>query len=85
MRKEFLNYIVETTQGQILTGLIVDQTPAAITLVNAKSERTPIPRSEIESMREADVSLMPENLLKELTPGELRDLFGYLQAEQPPK
>ncbi len=35
-------------------------------------------------MRESPVSLMPENILKELKPQELRDLFSYLQAAGPP-
>jgi len=27
---------------------------------------------------------MPENLLKELQPQELRDLFSYLESDKPP-
>ena len=45
----------------------------------AGNERTTIARARIESIQESPVSLMPENLLKGLTPQELRDLFRYLQ------
>jgi len=83
VRKEFLNYIVQTTHGQVLTGLIAEQTPGAITLLSAKNERTRIERTDIEELREAEVSLMPENLLKDYKPEELRDLFSYLQSEKP--
>jgi putative membrane-bound dehydrogenase-like protein len=83
IRKEYLAYAVRTTDGRFLTGLIAEQTPAAITLLDAKNQRTKIARDKIETMQESPVSLMPENLLKELKPQELRDLFSYLQSDKP--
>jgi putative heme-binding domain-containing protein len=79
VRREYLSYRVETRDGRVLTGLIADQTPAAVTLLDAKNERTTVPRGEIESLHESPTSLMPDNLHKGLTPQELRDLFAYLQ------
>jgi putative membrane-bound dehydrogenase-like protein len=79
IRKEFLNYNIETTDGSVLSGLIVEQTPNSITLAAAKNERTTISRSQIRSLKESTVSLMPEGLLEPLKPQELRDLFSYLQ------
>jgi putative heme-binding domain-containing protein len=84
IRKEYLAYVVQTTDGRTLTGLIAEQTAAAVILVDAKNQRTTVNRSKIESMQESPVSLMPENLLKELKPQELRDLFSYLQSDKPP-
>jgi putative heme-binding domain-containing protein len=83
IRKEYLNYRVQTTDGRLLTGLIVNETAGAITLVDAKNQRTTIPRSKIDELHELPVSLMPEDLLKNLKPNELRDLFRYLQADAP--
>jgi putative membrane-bound dehydrogenase-like protein len=83
IRKEYLAYVVQTTDGRTLIGLIVAQTPAAVTLVDARNQRTTVNRSKIESIQESPVSLMPENLLKELKPQELRDLFSYLQTDKP--
>jgi putative heme-binding domain-containing protein len=82
IRKEYLSYIIQTTDGRLLTGLIAEQTAGSITLLGAKNERTAIPRDKIESLRESPVSLMPDNLLKDLKPDELRDLFSYLQADK---
>jgi putative heme-binding domain-containing protein len=79
IRKEFLNYIVVTTDGRILTGLLLEQTAAEITIVGAKNERTTIARGDIEEMKESPVSLMPEDVLKTLGPQDMRDLFAYLQ------
>lgn len=84
VRKEYLAYNVQLTDGRLLSGLIVAQTPASVTLVNAKSERTTVPREKIESLQESPTSLMPENLLKELKPQEVRDLFVYLQSDRAP-
>jgi putative membrane-bound dehydrogenase-like protein len=83
IRKEYLAHVVHTTDGRVLTGLIAEQTAGAITLVDARNERTTIPRDRVESLEESPVSLMPDNLLKALTPDELRDLFAYLQSDRP--
>jgi len=83
IRKEYLSYVVQTRDGRLLTGLIADQSPSSITLLDAKNERTIIPRNKVESIQESAVSLMPENLLKELKPNEVRDLFDYLQSDAP--
>ena len=67
-----------------MAGLIAEQNPGSITLLGANNERTMIARDKIEAIEESPVSLMPENLLKELKPQELRDLFSYLQSHQRP-
>ncbi|MBI1913523.1 MAG: c-type cytochrome [Planctomycetes bacterium] len=85
IRREYLAYTVQTTDGRVLTGLIVEQTAGSITLAGAKNERTVIPRNRIEELHESPVSLMPEDLLKPLKPQEVRDLFAYLQADAPPR
>ena len=82
IRKEYLAYNVQTTDGRTLSGLIAEQTANAITLLDGKNQRTRIARARIESMQESPVSLMPENILKELKPQELRDLFSYLQSDR---
>ncbi len=79
VRREYVNYTVLTEDGRILTGLLAEQDAASVTVLDAKNQRTKVPRSEIEDIREAEVSLMPEKLLEKLTPQEIRDLFAYLQ------
>jgi putative heme-binding domain-containing protein len=79
IRKEYASYVLATKSGQILTGLIAEQDPASVTLLNAKNQRNRIGREQIDELEESHVSLMPERLLEPLTPQELRDLFAYLQ------
>jgi putative heme-binding domain-containing protein len=79
IRKEYASYVLSTTSGQVLTGLIAAQDTASVTLLDAKNERTRVPRGEIDELEESPISLMPEKLLELLTPQQLRDLFAYLQ------
>jgi putative membrane-bound dehydrogenase-like protein len=85
IRKEYLCYTIQTTDGRVLHGLIVEQSPAHISLVNNRAEKTMVERRLIESMSESPVSLMPENLYRELRPQQLRDLFAYLQSPRAPE
>jgi putative heme-binding domain-containing protein len=80
IRREFMSYVVETKSGRVLTGLIATQNAAEIILLDAKNKRTPIARNRIEVIRESPVSLMPEKILDQLKPQELRDLFAYLKS-----
>ena len=84
IRREFMNYVVVTTTGRVLTGVMAEQDGASVTIVDANNQRTKIPRNEIDELREAEVSLMPERILEKLTPQELRDLFAYLQSPTAP-
>jgi putative heme-binding domain-containing protein len=83
VRKEYQAYQIATKDGRVLCGLIVEQTPEAITLRDAKGQRTRVARYEVEELRESDVSLMPESLYREFNPEQLRDLFRFLQSDSP--
>src|SRR5262249_40930508 len=72
------------TDGRALTGVIAESGPETLTLVDARAERTVLPRSKVEEITPSPVSLMPEGLLDQLEDGQLRDLFSYLQADAPP-
>jgi len=85
VRKEYQSYILQTRDGRVLTGLIAEQTPESVTLRDAKGEPTRVARADIETLTETSASLMPESLSKELGPGQIRDLFSYLQGEGPAK
>jgi putative heme-binding domain-containing protein len=84
VRREYQSYTVQTDDGRVLTGLLVAQAPGSVTILDAKNQRTEVPRDQVEAIAESSVSLMPENILTPLAPQELRDLFAYLQAETSP-
>jgi putative heme-binding domain-containing protein len=83
IRKEYLGYNIDTHDGRRLSGMVVEQSPEKIVLADVKNQRTEVMRNQIEAIRESPLSLMPENIIKELKPQELRDLFAYLQSKSP--
>ncbi len=85
VRPEYVAYNIETTDGRQLSGLVVESSAGAVTLLDAKNERTVIARDRIEQMTPSAVSLMPEKLLDTLSDPELRDLFSFLQSDGPPR
>ena len=80
IRPEYVNHNVEMKDGRTLTGLIVEQSDAALTLLDAQNQRTVLARADIKDINASNISLMPEGLLEALTPQQVRDLFSYLQA-----
>ena len=83
IRPEYVAQTIVTGDGRVLTGIVVEAGEQALTLVDAKNQRTTLARAEIDEMRTAGQSLMPERLLEQLPPQELCDLFSYLEAEGP--
>lgn len=81
IRPEYVAFVVETKDGRVLTGLIVESTPSTVTLLDAKNERTKLSKSGIAEMNPSPQSLMPEKLLDPLDDQEIRDLFSYLRSE----
>jgi putative heme-binding domain-containing protein len=79
VRREYVNHVIVTTSGQVVGGILADQTGAGVTLLTAENKRINVPNDEIEELTESEVSLMPERILEALTPQERRDLFSYLQ------
>ena len=84
IRKEYLASVVETRDGRVLSGVNADQSGDNLTLGIATGERIVIPQTQILSVRESPLSIMPEGLLKLLKPQELRDLFSFLESKQAP-
>ncbi len=83
IRPEYVAQTIVTGDGRVLTGIVVEAGEQALTLVDAKNQRATLARAEIDEMRAAGQSLMPERLLEQLPPQELCDLFSYLEAEGP--
>jgi len=75
---------VTTTRGRLLTGLLVEDSPQRVVLKMQGGKLETIPRSDIEEMNISKVSMMPENLEKQIKPQELADLFAFLCLDKPP-
>jgi len=78
----YVSCVVQTVEGQIVNGLLADETAATVTLKQAEGKTVTIAREDIEQLKTLTTSLMPEGLEKELTPAQMRSLIAYLQSDQ---
>ena len=77
---QYVDYVVLTDDGSVVTGMIAAETPNSITLQRGQDESTTILRTSIEELVETGKSIMPEGLEKQLTKQELADLLEYLMS-----
>jgi putative membrane-bound dehydrogenase-like protein len=83
IRPEYVSYDLTTKDGQSLAGLMVESSPAAVTVLDRNNQRHVLARDQIQELNPSAVSLMPEGLLESLTPQQAMDLFAYLQSDGP--
>ncbi|QDU62375.1 Cytochrome c [Planctomycetes bacterium Pan216] len=83
IREEFTSYKVVTSDGQVLAGVVVEDTPASITLSTPEGTRVVLPREDIDEIAASSVSIMPEGLLDKMSDQQILDLFAYLQGTEP--
>lgn len=83
IREGFENFVLQTTDGRTLTGFLADQDNQVVVVRSAEGQNVTVPRTEIEELRAAGQSVMPEGLLKSLSDAQARDLFAYLRGTQP--
>jgi hypothetical protein len=50
--------------------------------VQTLTERLVVSRTDVEAIRDSELSLMPEGLIDTLTEKEVRDLIAYLMSPQ---
>ncbi len=80
----YVNYIIETKEGETYTGIILAETANGVTLGGADGGRLVILRTHIDSMRSGGLSLMPEGLEQSLGRQGLADVIAYvIGASQP--
>jgi putative membrane-bound dehydrogenase-like protein len=72
--------ILATADGRVHTGVIASETSTEITLRTADFNEVRIPRADIESFKESDVSIMPAGVDQRLNRTELADLIAYLAS-----
>ena len=75
----YLNYVVETRQGVVVSGLIVEENATTVTLKAPGDKQNVLRRDEIAALRSTGVSLMPEGLERDMTLQQMADLVGYLK------
>jgi putative heme-binding domain-containing protein len=75
---KFATWYAETKDGLVHTGLLVERSETDIVIRDAQGRDTRIPRGEVEQFVQQPQSLMPEQLLRDLSAAEAADLLAYL-------
>lgn len=75
---------VTTKKGLVITGLVVEDTPQRIVLKQQGGKLETIPRKDVDEVTVSKISLMPEDVEKQLKPQEIADLFAFLCLDKPP-
>jgi putative membrane-bound dehydrogenase-like protein len=75
---QYLTWQIDTVRGQTLAGLIVEETPESVLLRDAEGRDTRIAKKDIEMRSKGQKSLMPEDVVVQLSEDELVDLVEYL-------
>ncbi len=73
-------YMVETNDGRLITGVVAKETPASVTIRRAKGEQDIVLRSAIRSIRSLSVSPMPEGLEESISIQGMADLIAYIKS-----
>ncbi len=77
---------VATRRGQLLSGLLAEESATTLKLRRADAVEETLLRSEIEEIRSTAQSLMPEGLEQNLSLQDMADLIAFLrQGGRPPQ
>lgn len=83
--KDYQAVTVLTVEGRVLSGLLVEDSPARVVLKMQGGKLETIARDDVDAMKTSDTSLMPEGIEKQLSPEEILDLFAYLTLTKSPE
>ncbi|MCA9263624.1 MAG: HEAT repeat domain-containing protein [Planctomycetales bacterium] len=75
---QFVDYLIETQDGEAISGMIDGETATSITLRKSREESRTLLKINVESIRSTGKSLMPEGFAQVLPPDEMNLLIAYL-------
>jgi putative membrane-bound dehydrogenase-like protein len=79
--KEYQSSVIVTGDGRVVTGLIIAEDDNALT-IRTPTETLVLPKNEVEERTLSDVSVMPDDQLKQFQEHEVLALFAYLRDDQ---
>jgi len=80
VEEPFAAYAALTADGRAINGLMAEQTEAEIVLKTAEKKLVRLRRNELAEMRKSQKSLMPDQLLSDMTAQQAADLLEYLRS-----
>ena len=76
---DYLTLVVATRRGQVLSGLLAEESATTLKLRHADAVEETLLRSEIDEIRSTAQSLMPEGLEQNLNLQDMADLIAFLR------
>ena len=76
---QYHQYVVATTDGRLITGLITSSNASGYTIRRQGGEEVTLLRKDVEELRDTGISLMPEGLLDGLKPQDVADLLEFVR------
>ncbi|WP_339908193.1 PVC-type heme-binding CxxCH protein [Symmachiella dynata] len=80
VKPQFVGYVLITSDGRSITGLITNETANSVTLKRADGTGDTVLRVDIDELSSTGISFMPEGLEKQLNEQQMADLLAYLNA-----
>ncbi len=80
VKPKFLNYSLVTTEGLIVSGMIVAESANSITIRRADETTATVLRVDIDELKSTGLSFMPEGLEKQVDVKMMADLLAYLNS-----
>lgn len=77
---EYRAWTLDLKDDRVITGIVQRQDDRSVTVVTP-TETLTIPRNEITSLRQNELSMMPEGLLAGMSDDDVRDLIKYLASQ----
>lgn len=81
VQPKYVNYVLETTQGQVFTGILSSELAAYVKLLRSEAKEETVARELIESLTSTGVSLMPVGVEKDLTPQNIADVIAFIRGQ----
>jgi putative membrane-bound dehydrogenase-like protein len=75
----YLEYVVLTADGEVVSGILANESSTAVTIRGADNKNTTVLRVDIDELQNTGKSLMPEGFEKTIDKGAMADLLAYVQ------
>jgi putative heme-binding domain-containing protein len=80
VKPQYLSYVLVTTGGRVLTGMLTAETANSLTIRKPDGGEETVLRLEVDELRGTGLSYMPEGLEKQIDVPAMADLLAYLSS-----
>ena len=76
----YMQFAVAFNDGQVVAGMIAEESPVSLTLKQAENKQQIIQREQIAEIKATGLSLMPDGFEKKLSAQDFADLIAFLRG-----